>query len=120
MSPRQLITWLAVAVLVCAGSLSATTQRSRAASQAPASTAVAVSVGISEATGHVFVVSTYLSQPVTPYTGPQQSWVSMLDARSYKVLRIIPVERGATQVLLDDRSGRAFVVHAYGPRYQRR
>jgi hypothetical protein len=117
MNPRRRITWLAVAVLLFAGGLGTGTQQGRAASQAATRTAVALSVGVSEATGHVFIVSTYLSQPVTPYTGPQQSWVSMLDAHSYKVLRVIPVAAGATQVLVNDRTGRAFVVHAFGPRY---
>ena len=117
MNPRRRFTWLAAALLLFAGSLSTSTQQGQAASQAATSTAVALSVGASEATGHVFVVSMYLNKPVTPYAGPQQSWVSMLDARSYKVLRVIPVARGATEVLVNDRTGRAFVVHTFGPRY---
>jgi DNA-binding beta-propeller fold protein YncE len=69
----------------------------RPAHAAPPPTAV--SVAISPASGHLFVVSEILGE----------SWVSMLDAHTGKVLHAVPVPTGTSQILVDDRSGHAFL-----------
>lgn len=117
MRQRHGIRWLVATVLLIGASVVPGLTRGRAASQPAHTVAVAVSTGVSAATGHLFVLSTSITPPGSPYAGPQPSWVSMLDARTYKVLRVIPVLSGATQILVNDHTWRAFVVQAFGPRY---
>jgi DNA-binding beta-propeller fold protein YncE len=114
MNRNRWITCLVIVALLGGIGLSTDPQQAYAATQIQSGTAIAISVGVSSATGHVFVVSTYAEQRAG--AGPQQSWVAMLDSRTYRLLRVTPIARGATQILISDRTGRAFVVHAYGPR----
>lgn len=94
MKTRRLTTAILAGALVLAAVL--LPNRPAQASQA-APTAVAVA--ISPATGHLFAVSEILGQ----------SWVSMLDARTGKVLHTATVPTGASQMLVDDPAGHLFL-----------
>jgi DNA-binding beta-propeller fold protein YncE len=67
--------------------------------QASPAQPTAVAVAVSPASGHLFAVSGILGQ----------SWASMLDARTGRVLSAVTVPTGTGQILVDDRSGHVFL-----------
>lgn len=114
MKHRHNVILIPAALLLIMGSLVTGAQPGRAAGQQPTKFAIAQSVGVSETTGHVFVASMYIGDPKDSDYG--KSWVTMLDARTSKVLKVVPVAPGALHVLVNDRTQRAFVVHGgYAP-----
>ncbi len=68
---------------------------------APAAPAppTAVAVAVSPASGHLFAVSEILGQ----------SWASMLNAHTGRVLSAVTVPTGTSQILVDERSGHVFL-----------
>jgi DNA-binding beta-propeller fold protein YncE len=58
-----------------------------------------VAVAVSPVSGHLFAVSEILGK----------SWVSMLDARTGRVLHAVDVPAGTSQILVDDRAGHVFL-----------
>src|SRR5437660_1416013 len=94
MTTRRLTTAILAGALILAAVL--LPNRLAQASEAPPT---AVAVVISPASGHLFAVSEILGQ----------SWVGMLDAHTGKVLNAATVPTGASQILVDDRSGHIFL-----------
>jgi outer membrane protein assembly factor BamB len=92
-----MLSLIAAVILVTA---TVTTAAPRSSAQA-AQPAIALSAAVSPATGHIFAIS-------ATENGPH--WLSMIDARTGKVVRSFAVEKTVGSVVVDDRSGHAFLL----------
>lgn len=105
---------LVATVLALPGVLMNQTPKSDAATQAPTKITQSLAIAMSESTGHVFVLQSYVA--LTGNAGPQASWVKMLDARTSKFLRVVPVGTDGIRLLTNERTNRVFVIHGgYSP-----
>jgi DNA-binding beta-propeller fold protein YncE len=71
-------------------------------------------IAIDERRGRVFVVTAGDADPVRSCIPTEHGAVSVLDARTGRVLRIIPIGVAPTAIAVDERTGRAFVLNAGG------
>jgi DNA-binding beta-propeller fold protein YncE len=71
-------------------------------------------IAIDERWGRVFVVTAGDADPMRGCIPTEHGAVSVLDARTSRVLRIIPIGVAPTAVAVDERTGRAFVLNTGG------
>ena len=71
-------------------------------------------MAIDERRGRVFVVTAGDADPVRGCIPTEHGAVSVLDARTGRVLRIIPIGVAPRAIAVDERTGRAFVLNAGG------
>ena len=71
-------------------------------------------IAIDKRHGRVFVVTAGDADPVRGCIPTEHGAVSVLDARTGRVLRIIPIGVAPTAIAVDERTGRAFVLNAGG------
>jgi DNA-binding beta-propeller fold protein YncE len=71
-------------------------------------------IAIDERRGRVFVVTAGDADPMRGCIPTEHGAVSVLDARTGRVLRIIPLGVAPTAIAVDEHTGRAFVLNAGG------
>lgn len=98
MTPVRIVLSLIAAVVLMTATLTTAAPRSSARAAEPS---IALSAAVSPATGHIFAVSA---------TESGAHWLSMVDARTGKVLRSFAVQKTAGSVVVDDRTGHAFLL----------
>jgi DNA-binding beta-propeller fold protein YncE len=71
-------------------------------------------IAIDERRGRVFVVTAGDADPMRGCIPTEHGAVSVLDARTGRALRIIPIGVAPRAIAVDERTGRAFVLNAGG------